>query len=147
MNVTPTTTATRTDVAPRRRRAWRPSLAATAFVAVALAANALAGTAAAATANGGIYVVTPAWWGHCANSGGVAGLATVNSYVGHSNPGDWGDDVAWMPVRLGTSQSVQIRVACKRFGFVTGASISASIRPTRHGQTFYFGPDSRFWSN
>lgn len=107
----------------------------------------LAPPAHAAPANGGIYVVTPAWWGHCAYAGGVWGLATVNSYVGHSNSGDYGDDVAWLPVRLQTSQPIQIKVACRRYGFLTGASISATIRPTRNGQTFFFGPDSRFYSN
>jgi hypothetical protein len=105
-----------------------------------------AAPAHAVPANGGVYVITPAWWGHCPGTG-VAGLATVNSYVGHSQPGDYGDDVAWMPVRLNTTQSVQIKVACKRFGFVTGASISARITPRRNGQSFFFGPDSSFWSN
>lgn len=103
-------------------------------------------SAHAAAANGGIYVVTPTWWGNCSGLG-VAGLATVNSYVGHSNPGDFGDDIAWMPVRLNTSQSVQIKVACKRLGWAAGSNISATIRPTRSGQSFFFGADSSFWSN
>lgn len=103
-------------------------------------------SAHAAAANGGIYVVTPTWWGNCTSTG-VAGLATVNSYVGHSNPGDFGDDIAWMPVRLNTSQSVQIKVSCKRLGWAAGSNISATIRPTRNGQSFFFGADSSFWSN
>lgn len=115
--------------------------------AAALGGTIMTSTANGATANGGIYAITPGWWGHCTYSGGVWGLATVNSLVGHSNAGDYGDDKAWIPVRLNTSQSVQIRVACKRYGFATGASISATIRPTRNGQSFFFGPDSSFWSN
>ncbi len=118
---------------------------------LAVAMLALTGTvgvtsAQAASANGGIYVVTPTWWGNCTQFG-VAGLATWNLYVNHSNPGDYGDDVAWMPVRLNTSQSVQIKVICKRTGVQGGSTISATIRPTRNGQTFFFGADSRYWSN
>lgn len=103
--------------------------------------------AEAATANAGVYVVTPAWWGHCTYFGGVNGLATVNSYVGHSNRGDFGNDIAWVPVRLNTSQSVQIKTHCRRYGWAVGTSMSISIRPSRNGQTFFVGADSRYWSN
>jgi hypothetical protein len=117
------------------------------ILALALLGAVGATSAQAASANGGIYAVTPSWWGNCTNFGGVAGLATVNSYVGHSNPGDFGDDIAWVPVRLNTWQSIQIKVACKRFGWAVGSSISATILPTRNGQAFYFGADSNYWSN
>lgn len=131
---------------PSRKRTLRARMVG-AFVAAVASIGLAAAPAHAVTANGGIYVVTPAWWGHCANFGGVAGLATVNSYVGHSNAGDYGDDIAWVPVRLRTSQSIQVRVACKRYGFAAGASMSVTITPARHGQSFFIGPDSRYWSN
>ncbi len=132
---------------PASRRPTRFAAAVTA-VAIGLLAPLLAtaSPASAATANAGVYVVTPRWWGHCsAPTDGVAGIATVNSYVGHSNRGDYGDDITWVPVRLNTNQSVQIKVICRRLGAAGGASMSINIRPTRHGQTYFVGPDSSYW--
>lgn len=129
----------------------RPTLARRCAAALIVATLALvssvaaAAPASAAPANAGIYVVTPSWWGHCTNFGGVAGLATVNSYVGHSNAGDYGDDIAWVPVRLNTNQSIQIKTICRRFGAAAGTSMSITIRPTRTGQTFFVGADSKYW--
>jgi hypothetical protein len=136
-------------VSNRRHRPSLRAIAAATVLSIGVVGGAFVAPADAASANGGIYVVTPAWWGNCSSSlaGGVHGLATVNSYVGHSNGGDYGDDIAWMPVRLNTSQSVQIKVVCKRGGAAMGSNISATIRPTCNGQTFYFGANSAFASN
>jgi hypothetical protein len=102
--------------------------------------------ASAASANGGIYVVTPAWWGNCPTFG-VAGIAAVNSSVGFSNPGDYGDDVIWVPVSLNTWQSLQVKTICNRVGAAGGSSMYINIRPTRNKQTFFVGADSNYWAN
>lgn len=99
--------------------------------------------AVAAGTNGGIYAVAPtkSWCPGWRNK--VTHVQWSNHTYGGTG-GDGGDDIVWMPVRTGSTQSVNISVRCK---YSTPIGMNFTIKPTRTKQTFWFYPDGRFTSN
>ena len=116
-------------------RKARKQLASLLLAAGAVTAPLALSAAPAAAANGGVYVVTPTWWGWCSGSS-VTGVYWFNQTTGGSG-GDTGDDIAWIPVNLNTSNELTLTVQCAN-PQRNGATYTF-IRPTRNGQTWFIG--------
>jgi hypothetical protein len=99
--------------------------------------------ASAATANAGVYAVAPSssWCPGWLNK--VTRVQWSNFTTGGTG-GDSGDDIVWMPVRTGITNSVNISVTCSR---TYPRGMNFSIRPSRNGQTFWFYPSGYYGSN
>jgi hypothetical protein len=99
--------------------------------------------AAAISANANVYAVAPSanWCPGWLNK--VTWVQWANHTTGGTS-GDGGDDVVWMPVRTGYSNSVTISVRCK---YSTPIGMNFTIRPSRNGQTFWFYPNGGYGSN
>ncbi|WBC03315.1 hypothetical protein [Micromonospora sp. WMMA1976] len=89
-----------------------------------------------------MYLVTPRWWGWCPGNGNyVTGVNYAVSNV--SSGGDSGDDIVYAKVNLNQAQDVVMGVQCAKN---TPQGSSASITPTRSGQTFYMGFPTGSWT-
>lgn len=141
----------------RRRRLSRTSIlfASLLLLMTSILAIGPSGTAEArsvfVTADTGVYAITPQWWGWCPKGGG--GLARWNkvtsvSYNNHTTGDnvirDRGDDIVWMRVKKGRTNSVTVSVTC-RFSHPQG--MNYSIKPTKERQAWFFGFPSGTWSN
>lgn len=96
-------------------------------------------------ADGGIYAVTPDWGGW--KCPGVYNNLAFVYFANHTmgkNGGDGGDDIVWMPVRLGQNNSVTMSAKCT---FSTFAAVNYVIKPTRNKQTFWFRANGTFKNN
>lgn len=102
-----------------------------------------------AASYGNAYVSFPTWLGNCPGGGSVTGIYGANSNI-WSTPagGDWGDDLIYPRVAMflgAPYNQISAQVFCSRpwyqgGGGYWGAAVSAGIRPTRNGQTFWIGP-------
>lgn len=102
-------------------------------------------TSAHAWTASNVYVSYPTWLGNCPGGGNVIGIYSASGNL-WSTPatGDWGDDLIYPRVYLYTSNTISAQVFCSRpwwkGGNYWGPAVSASITPTRGGQTFWLGP-------
>ncbi|HLX32591.1 MAG TPA: hypothetical protein VKR79_07470 [Gaiellaceae bacterium] len=103
----------------------------------------LAGSANASAASGGVYVVTPTWWGWCPGST-VTAVYYINQSTGASG-GDAGDDIVWVPVHLNTANELTVTVKC-RAAWESSATYTF-IRPTRTDQAWFIGAGGETWHN
>ncbi|MFJ1542251.1 hypothetical protein ACIODS_27305 [Micromonospora chalcea] len=118
-----------------RRRLSRSFAGALAAAASLCAAFVVPPAPANAATTGYVYLVTPKWWGWCPGSNNaITWVGWVNSSI--SSGGDSGDDIVYAKVNLNVSQTVVMTVQCSRS---TPQGASASIKPTRTGQTFFMG--------
>ena len=112
-------------------------------IAMSLAgALALAADGASAS-NGGVYVVTPTWWGWCPGSS-VTAVYWWNDTTGASG-GDAGDDIVWVSVNMNQPNTLTLAVKCRATW--ESAPAYTTIRPTRTGQAWFVGADSNNWHN
>lgn len=117
---------------------------ATAAVVLAISSAAILAVSASASAStGGVYLVTPTWWGWCPGSS-VTAVHYVNQTTGATG-GDSGDDIAWASVNLNQTNYLTVWVTC-RATWESSATYT-NIRPTRSGQAWYIGADSNTWHN
>jgi hypothetical protein len=114
-----------------------------AILAAVCAFGAVTASASSAGSNGGVYLVTPHSWGWCPTSS-VKAVYFFNTTTGASG-GDIGDDIAWVPVALNTSNELTITVGCTKPQENSGTYVF--IRPTRSGQAWYVGPGAGTWHN
>jgi hypothetical protein len=126
---------------PRRLR--RAVVAALAVATAGVGALALTASAAQAYPYSNVYVSFPTWLGNCPGGGSVTGIFGANGNI-WSTAGDWGDDLIYPRVNLNANNAVSAKVFCSRplwrGGNYWGPAVSANIRPTRGGQTFWIGP-------
>jgi hypothetical protein len=122
-----------------RRRVWALLSVLGAIAVVA----ALAATSRASAGSGGVYVVTPTWWGWCPGSS-VTAVYYFNQTNGASG-GDSGDDIVWAPVILNQSNALTVIVKCRATS--ESSSTYTFIRPTRTGQAWYIGANGGTWHN
>lgn len=97
----------------------------------------------AISANAGVYAVAPSasWCPGWYNK--ITWVQWANHTTG-GTAGNGGDDIVWMPVRTGYTNSVTISVQCSRS---TPRGMNFSIRPSRNGQTFWVYPAGNYGSN
>lgn len=92
-----------------------------------------------------IYVSLPTWLGNCPGGGSVTGIWAASGDL-WSTPanGDWGDDLIYPKVNLYADNQISAQPFCSRAwydgGSYLGPAVSATIYPTRRGQTFWIGP-------
>jgi hypothetical protein len=92
-----------------------------------------------------VYVSLPTWLGNCPGGGSVTGIWAANGDL-WSTPaaGDWGDDLVYPKVNLYASNQISAQPFCNRpwykGGSYYGPAVTATIYPTRQGQTFWIGP-------
>jgi hypothetical protein len=111
------------------------------IAALVVAAGSLAGAASASA--GGVYVITPHWWGWCPSSG-VHAVYYFNQTNGATG-GDAGDDIVWVPVYLNQTNFLTVTVQCNAAWESSGTY--TNIRPTRTGQAWYIGSGGGTWHN
>jgi hypothetical protein len=123
------------------RRALVATIASCAIIASVAAASSQA-------SYGNVYVSFPTWLGNCPGGGNVVGIYAANSYI-WSTPatGDWGDDLIYPGVVMFAGapyNQISAQNICSRPWYRGGnyrsTPVSASIYPTRNGQTFWVGP-------
>lgn len=107
-------------------------------IVLASAAGGLALNASPAHAiYGQVYIVTPKWWGWCPGTGNyVTQVVAHNITTGDRAASLPGKDVAFLRIDFERSNKVVVAVSCK---WNTPLGATATIRPVRHKQTFYFG--------
>jgi hypothetical protein len=116
-----------------------------AAVALAAAIVALGTATAQAAPYANVFVSYPTWLGNCPAGGSVSGIYAANGAL-WSTPasGDWGDDLIYPRVNLNAGNQISAQPYCSRpwyrGGDYWGPAVSANIRPTRSGQTFWIGP-------
>ncbi len=112
------------------QRPIRAFLCALALIATTVGIG-LAPAASAVSPNGGVYGITAPRDGWCARPL----IAWWNSTTGQSGT-DYtaADDIFWLPVRLGTNNTITLAVYCGS----TSRSWYGSIRPTRTKQSVFF---------
>lgn len=125
--------------------------AASALLAIASVAGITAAQPAEAAGTGYVYIAMPTWAGNCPNGGSVKGVhAAVDALWSTPARGDWGDDLVYAKVRMGSSSTVSVKPFCSRSwwrgGSYWGPASQQVIKATRHGQTFWVGPLGK-WSN
>jgi hypothetical protein len=92
-----------------------------------------------------VYVSFPTWLANCPAGGSVTGIFAANGDL-WSTPagGDWGDDLVYPKVNLNANNQISGQGYCNRpwykGGSYWGPAVSATIYPTRGGQTFWIGP-------
>jgi hypothetical protein len=96
--------------------------------------------ASAATANAGVYGIAPQSAGWCPKGPGLLKTNKVTEvwYVNHTTGKqgrDGGDDIIWIPVRTGTSNSISFGVRCR---WNTPQGSNYTIRPSRNKQSWWF---------
>lgn len=127
---------------------FKKALVTLALVPALLAGVTSMGATPAFAANGGVYIVTPKWWGWCPNIRGyqnrVVVVSITNTTTGYSQT-DSGDDVGWTNVDLHSNNSVHVNVGCSLGIGSTGTVVT--IRPTRNGQTFWTSPSGASYGN
>lgn len=121
----------------------RRRLATAALVLAITASGALALSAGGSAASGGVYVITPTWWGWCPGSS-VTAVYYFNQTNGASG-GDAGDDVIWVPVNLYQTNFLTVIVKCRATW--ESSSTYTNIYPTRTGQSWFIGAGGGTWHN
>jgi hypothetical protein len=97
--------------------------------------------------NGGVYIVTPKWWGWCPDvrvKNYVTVVSLTNATYGSSSS-DVGDDIGWIGVRLGYKNTIHVNVGCS-LGHGSGG-VTVTITPTRNGQAWFVGSTGGAWGN
>lgn len=111
------------------------------LVAMIASAVVLALSASASASNGGVYMVTPTWWGWCPGSS----VFHVDWWTSGTNGGDSGDDIVWVPVNLHQWNNVTLTVWCR--GWALSGTQNVDIYPTRNGQAWFVGAGGGTWHN
>jgi hypothetical protein len=121
-------------------------------ISLTLAATAvLGGLSAAAPASastGSVYVSVPAWLGNCPHGGSPVGVWGTTGPYGElwSTPagGDWGDDLVYARVRIGTRNTFTFKAFCQRPWYRGGSYWGPASQQTAHvsrvNQTVWTGP-------
>ncbi len=129
---------------PRRIKGIAAGIAAVSVMALAP----FAAQPAEASSIGNVYVSYPTWLGNCPGGGSVTGIYAASGNL-WSTPatGDLGDDLIYPKVYLYANNQISAQVFCSRAwyngGNYWGPAVSATIYPTRTGQTFWVGPTSQ----
>src|SRR6266545_7276577 len=114
-------------------------------IVISAALSVLVASPAQAYPYSNVYVSFPTWLANCPWGGSVTGIYAANGNI-WSTPasGDWGDDLIYPKVDLYANNQISAQVFCSRSwwqgGSYWGPTVSATIYPTRGGQTFWVGP-------
>lgn len=131
-------------MSPLQQAARVAKVAVLPLLAVALLVMAPAAGSRSSTVSN-VYISYPTWYGNCPGGGSVTGIYAASGILWSTSPGgDWGDDLIYPKVDLYTYNTISAKLYCRRpwyrGGGYWGPAVSATIYPTRGGQTFWVGP-------